>query len=821
MGLILKTTFKNIFAKPFRTLLVVVSIFICAFAAVFCFDLGGSMKGIVMNMYSGMIGDADIMITGGNPDLDRLPEDFPAYDTITVNAFTDSVYTDIPGEYAVVTMKDVKIFGVDMEEAASINLIEMYDLGDNEAIITSTAAGSYGCEEGDVITVHDNAGDPVDLTVVKILPPDAFSFFFRGAAVVVNMNTSDILSCGKKASQIILLNITDDSEANAAVEVLKTTFPNSSVDSSVLDEGTVEQLDQILGFMFILFAVAFLLVVFITASISNRIVSERMSFIGTLRSLGMSSRDTGHVLILENLFYALLGAIPGVWLYSLIRAGLFSSMFTVQQEDGTKITNLPVPELSVFLVAAVIIGAILVECLIPLKAQLQALKTSIRDIIFDNRDTEYKFSKFATWLGILFAVAAVITFFMREDLFAAGACLISAVTSIALLFPWVLKWITKFIFGRAYKAENERWALAAREAGTRKSSVSSGTLCVTSASMCIIIVCLATSIISMFNTNVYDCDVKVDLIAQPKYFTFVEHLDGVTDTEYVYCKLDYMQIEGENLLSQAYGFPEGGFRMYNGLHNLPESMEDGTILVEEYWANRNGYGIGDELAITFDPEGVFPIERTFTIAGVFMMDKSQSMKNNFVITQSDYISIFHDFPGELLIRSDNPEATSQMIETYAVGKINSSKTIAEYLEETAVQGKAVISALYVLIIAAIAMTFIGIASNQLIGFEGRKKECAVMVSTSMDKKTLSGVLFREMFITSAVAATFGAVLGTSLLAVIKSAVMNSDVVYMEFTVDPKFVIGLWVVMTLVFALSVLFPIKNLRKMKLSEQLKYE
>ena len=69
MGLILKTTFKNIFAKPFRTLLVVVSIFICAFAAVFCFDLGGSMKGIILNMYSGMMGDADIMISGGNKEV--------------------------------------------------------------------------------------------------------------------------------------------------------------------------------------------------------------------------------------------------------------------------------------------------------------------------------------------------------------------------------------------------------------------------------------------------------------------------------------------------------------------------------------------------------------------------------------------------------------------------------------------------------------------------------------------------------------------------------------------------------------------------------
>nr|MCR5049221.1 hypothetical protein [Saccharofermentans sp.] len=220
MGLIIKTTLKNVLGKPLRTLLVVVSIFICAFAAVFCFDLGGSMKGIILNMYSGLFGDADIMISGGNPDLERLPGDFPDYSSITINSFTDSVYTEIPGEYAFVTMKDVNIYGIDMNDASSVNLIDMYDLGDFEAIITSVAAESYGCEEGGTITVHDNAGDPVELTVVKIVPSNAFSLLFKGAAVIVNPNTSDVLSCGKEASRYYLVNITDDSQVNAAIEAL-------------------------------------------------------------------------------------------------------------------------------------------------------------------------------------------------------------------------------------------------------------------------------------------------------------------------------------------------------------------------------------------------------------------------------------------------------------------------------------------------------------------------------------------------------------------------------------------------------------------------
>ena len=119
------------------------------------------------------------------------------------------------------------------------------------------------------------------------------------------------------------------------------------------------------------------------------------------------------------------------------------------------------------------------------------------------------------------------------------------------------------------------------------------------------------------------------------------------------------------------------------------------------------------------------------------------------------------------------------------------------------------------------MTCIGMVTNQLIGFEGRKKECAVMISTSMSKKTLSGVLLREMLITSVTSVTSGTLIGLILTLVIKRAVENSESVMLYFNINPLAVILVYIAMVAIFTLTVLFPIKNLRKMKLSEQLKYE
>ena len=112
-------------------------------------------------------------------------------------------------------------------------------------------------------------------------------------------------------------------------------------------------------------------------------------------------------------------------------------------------------------------------------------------------------------------------------------------------------------------------------------------------------------------------------------------------------------------------------------------------------------------------------------------------------------------------------------------------------------------------------------SNQIIGFEGRKKECAVMISTSMSRKTLSGILFREMLITSLAASTFGVAVSTLLIVVLKRAFEMAENIYLIIDINPGVILKLWALMTIVFTLTVLFPIRNLKKMKLSEQLKYE
>ena len=816
MRIILKTVLKNIFGKPLRSLLVIFAIFVCTMAALFCFDMGKTEKILITDLIGDVFGEADFCITMSSvADPDKLPDGLPEYEVTVLRSFHETIYNDIEGEYSVVSTDNLTVYGINIEQGYKMNIVKVSELGDDEIALTDKFSDKYGYSVGDTISIHDKSGEPHDFTVASIVHSDGRSFI-RENAGIVNENAADMLSMGMPVSGLLFIDIADDEKLTEAEELLKATFDPDNVESCILDEDTQANINELLGLLFVLFAIAFLLVIFITFSICDRIVSDRMSFIGTLRSLGLTNGQTACILLSENAAYGLFGSIPGVLLYMSVRGPMYDSMFS------SEIVEITYPEMSIGLLLGVILGALLVECLIPLKSVLKALKISIRDIIFDNRDTEYKFSRSSIIIGIVMAVIAIVSFF-GKGMISAGLCLMTSVSALALLFPLLHRGVLMLMYRIAEKAENEKSCLAIKEAMTRKSTVGSGIICATSSAMCIIIYIIATSIAGVNSNDVYNCDTVVTCSGLAKYYSFVPYLDDVNDTEFVYQTMGYGYINDVKTLKivNVYGYPEGGFKYYNGLHDMPDKVEDGTICVEKEWAERNGLGIGDTFNIVFDPNGVFPIEKEFTIASFYKIDAAQSLKNDFVISEHDYKSIYHDSPGYMLIKTDDPEGTRDAIKKYAVGHYSDVMTTEEIAEKNKEDGESSKKVLDTVVAVALGMTFIGMVSNQMLGFEGRKKECAVLISTSMTKSRLSGILIREMLYTSVISVTAGTVIGVMLFNIIKNAINSSDTMVLPVSLDIKLVAFLWIMMILVFTISVLFPIRNMRKMKLAATLKYE
>ena len=822
MNLVLKTSLKNIFCKPFRTILVLFSIFICTICAMVCFEFASSLKTLVIGGSSLGISKADCLFFAGDYSARGLPEGFPECSVLEINTNNEKLYKDIEGEYAYVTYDQLVIYGLDIETAVKMEFIEPVTLGLKEAVITRKFAKNYGYQVGDRLTVHDRSGEEVDLDIVGISANDGKNYFISDNSAFVNRETAKILSCGRMDIGVVMIDVLDQEKARQAVQDLKDYYPNSLFINLVYDEAVLKEIDEYVKYFYLVFAIAFLLVIFVTASICNRIVSERMPFVGTLRSLGMNNARTARILLLENTLYALLGSVPAIIVYGFIRIPVLMSYGGVSKEGGSFKTT--IPPMPAYIVIAVILGAIIIECLIPLKAILKALKTSIRDIIFDNRDTAYKFSKSGLVLGIIFVIGAIVSGILSKNIYAAIVCLLLSVTALALLYPWVFKGVTTLVKKLADKKESAKWSLAAVEAISRKSTVGSGILCVTAAAMSIIVFNTVRSGMNMTVDDDFSCDVVVNCDDKTKAFKFVDKLDSVTDVEFIYMMSESVRVNDkvEDLLYN-YEFcavPEGGYKYYAPLKGLPENLEDGSIILKDKWAEKYGVNEGDTVKLTMNPTGVVPIVREYKVASILKSDAFDSSDTIFV-SERDYKELFRDTPAFCLIKCDDPDYVARMIKTYAVGAYSEVQTHKEIIDKQNAQNARLNAVLLGIIAIAVGMTFIGMASNQLIGFEGRKKECAVLLSTSMDKKKLSGVLFCEMLITALTASIMGTVVGVLMTGIINALMAKNEILDIEVETNPISTLLFCVFLVVAFTATVLFPIRNLRKMKIAEQIKYE
>jgi ABC-type antimicrobial peptide transport system permease subunit len=147
-------------------------------------------------------------------------------------------------------------------------------------------------------------------------------------------------------------------------------------------------------------------------------------------------------------------------------------------------------------------------------------------------------------------------------------------------------------------------------------------------------------------------------------------------------------------------------------------------------------------------------------------------------------------------------------------------TSNEYMLQLGMSRAVLMVIIHMLILIGVGLTFIGVVSNQLIGLEGRKRECAVMTSVAMPRKKLSKMFLLENMIAAGTALLFAVPIGM-FMSVIFMRMMDTtgNVIPLLIPVVKCIIyaIFLWGIFTLVS----LFPIRALKKMDVVSQLKYE
>ena len=215
-----------------------------------------------------------------------------------------------------------------------------------------------------------------------------------------------------------------------------------------------------------------------------------------------------------------------------------------------------------------------------------------------------------------------------------------------------------------------------------------------------------------------------------------------------------------------------------------------------------------------------------TLADTMDTSDTAMISTSTVIINSDlYDHLFQHALGNLMINADDPELVKELIENNTQTSIIEIKTMNDLIEEYETQSKGLIGVLVAVVIGSISLTLIGIAGNQALGFMTRKRELALLYSVALGRKKLYKLIFLESLFSIGLSSLFAAlatpilynILG-HLLKVITEGDLN---ILKDGVFDSGSMIKYYALILFVFMLTTLIPFKELRKMKISEELKYE
>ncbi|MGN1304036.1 MAG: ABC transporter permease [Oscillospiraceae bacterium] len=821
MGIIFKHTLKNIFKKPGRTFLLTLCIFLCSISASLCLDMTGSVQRLFSSYFSDIVGSTDIEFVNLTSIDEELFDELPENRHLLVSSTGTPFYRRDPRMYSFAVRTSVNIISTDLKKAHEMNvLLTEMELTENETAMTKELAELLGYSVGDTIEFYDDIGEKQEFTV-KLLVERGGIINGRDICIISPEGMAR-LTGGEITCLEALIDFTNDADADIAEEYLKEHYPEATVLNIRNNKDVDEAVKQISSLFYTMFAVCLLVVVIITVTVAERIMNERMAVVGTLRSLGISQRMTAFILMIENILYALMGSIPGIIVYEAIREPMLNGLF-VSETDA-----LDFGTMNIGVKIAVILGAVALESACTVKEIIAASRTAIRDIIFLNKDTEFRFSPVKTFIGTSALAVGIVLAFIRNNAAASITCFVLLVLGVYLMFPYVSVYGARLFEHIFEKMGMPVARLAAAEAGTKKSTIASGALIAVASSVCMLLFIFSDSLYGLFSGDTFDTDIVMLGTSNEDFlYDYVDDLEGVTATENVYyMPYSYIEVNGKEMKNVGvFGddySPANGERQFKAIEGMPETIGNDEFYCSKTFADESGISVGDTVELNVNSESFIPRKLTLKLSGYINTVYFDPTGKGVMLSRENYIACNSDIPMYILIRCEEGSADKlvEAISKYSAGTVDEVKTYAAYIEQMKKENSSETMMIKMLGFIGLALTFVGVVSNQLIGFESRKRENAVLLSVAMDRKKLKRMLLVETLISSILPIIVSVPLGILLSLPIKS-VMYSIGTELPLLFNIPNLFGLTVILLIVFAFTVLFPYKSLRKMKLSEQLKYE
>ena len=778
MNLILKTFLKNLVEKKTRTFLVLFSIAISA-ALIF------ANQGFSLTCQQ-MFRDASVR-WGGTSDIYIEPlksvgaAEF--VDTTRLQPFQEQFsyqmnFISQPALYMpnVESMVYYTMIGADMDEFNTYNPITLIsgsfdDWQGNKVIMGEAYAEKYGFNTGDSLTLEIN-GQPYNFSVAGISAQSGL--FMReladGGYLIAPPDT--LREIYGDQSNLIFIKAAEGVSKYDLHAALSAALPDYAVffavDDSVL---AAEVANYSMPFNISAVAVIFMSM-FIIFTAFNLISMERVSVIGTLRSVGCSRKKVNTLLLAESavlgIIGGLLGCVLGLGILEIIKANYFTAEETIYN-------------VRILLGIKEVLIAVGLSTLITILSALQPiLKTTripIKNILVNDLEPEQVRQSKAWVIGLILMVACLGVTPFLPGTFTGMILGCALATGVLVGLVLVIPALVTLASNTAQRLPfiSQETALGIRNVRDNHCLMNNIKLFAAT----IAIVAFMTTIFNSLTMDLkrsYNEDMHFDIQLELRQ-TDAESLAVLANTEGV-ASYSGRYLAGAEIVNHAtwfnmlYGIDDASFFDYDQAV-LPEDMAEilkklnqgKNIITTNIMKAKFGIQEGDELIIRVNNKDV-----GYTVIG-FVETNAGIGHVGFISAENYREDMGVSWYNEILIKADgDAEVVKNNIKRSLAKEVMSIQTRKEL--ETANYDKVggIFNSISIYTYIAMFVGIIGIINNIVAGFIERKRSFALYRCVGMSKKGIKAMLTVETALIGVFSVVFGMLASIIMMTTVPVAV---------------------------------------------------
>lgn len=811
MSILGRLTLRNIFGKPMRSAAITVALAASAFALLLVVGGRNAPEKAYREMIMKRFGGCEMTIIDTNRNITVNEADFPE-GTKLLPLISSKVSVQGADKTYSVTLRSF-----DTAQSEEMGLTGSgIDLSKG-AYLSEAFAKKAKLSAGDSFTVKGTTENGTTELTLKVAEVSKDKYLTDNPNyILVDAETV------KKAGGLtgtgvggVLVDIPDDLNVEKVWLDTQKKYPDYAANALLTDEVIENQSEGTVVF-YMIFAVIMLLTLFLAFSMSRHIANERLSAVGTLRSLGGSIPRTSLLLIGESSVYGLAGGM----------IGLVAFLFLGKLAVGTLspvASNEPL-DIPVFVYPIAVVFAVAIQLICQSGALIRAVRTPVRDIIFSSRDTAYHLSRTKIIIGAVLICTGSVIGFLSDELVPGIAAVTLYCVGTVMVLPLILRGLSKVFSALLDKLGMPCAKLAANEGSHKKSSVAGTQLTFSALSIVTLIFIIALSVIQLYDDDIYKYDGRISAELSEEKYSFITEMPEIDKYEFRYSCYSTCTVNGSKKRFIDF-IAASGYELYTAITGVGEEPADGELYMSDVLANSLGIKVGDEIEIEDTEIYIYnenderqPCIYKFKVKGLCSTAKHYT--DTVIVGRHWYTENFGDHCRLQFTLKDpsGMEAVQAKLETkypdeYVVTREDDIQSSDENMSS-------IMSIIYAICAVGSVLALLGAASNAVIGFEQSRRKYAVLHSVAASKRKLAKLILIETLFSAVTAGALALLSGFFLSAMLNSTLSAMNI-GLTVLYDVPMTAAFIAAVTAVLLAAAIKPIVSLKKMNTAAELKYE